>query len=143
LTADPRVVIAFDIACGSCHYCHSSEFSLCDNTNPNAHLADRLYGHGGAALFGFSHTFGGYAGGQAEYIRVPFIETNAIVIPDGVPDEKVLFISDILPTGYILADEIDPSFVITHRILISEGPETYKIFNDQKDDCIKAIIQMN
>ena len=99
-----RVVIPFDIACGSCHHCEAEEYSACDNTNPNSVLADKLYGHSGAGLFGYSHLYGGYAGGQAEYLRVPFIDTNSILIPEGISDEKVLFLSDILPTGYMAAE---------------------------------------
>lgn len=99
-----RIVIPFDIACGSCSHCGSEEYSLCDNTNPNAALADTLYDHGGAALFGYSHIYGGYAGGQAEFIRVPFVDTNSLVIPPGIPDDRVLFLSDIFPTGYMAAE---------------------------------------
>jgi len=99
-----RVVIPFDIACGSCRYCRDGEFSLCDNTNPNAALADHLYGHSGSGLFGYSHLFGGYAGGQAEFVRVPFIDTNSLVVPPEIDEEKVLFLSDILPTGYMAAE---------------------------------------
>ncbi len=99
-----RIVIPFDIACGSCAHCKEEDFSFCDNTNPNAVLADTLYAHGGSALFGYSHIYGGYAGGQAEYIRVPFVDTNSLVVPSGVPDEKVLFLSDIFPTGYMAAE---------------------------------------
>ncbi|MBX2987175.1 MAG: glutathione-dependent formaldehyde dehydrogenase [Bdellovibrionaceae bacterium] len=99
-----RIVIPFDIACGSCQHCHDEEYSLCDNTNPNAVMADKLYGHSGSALFGYSHLYGGYAGGQAEYIRVPFVDTNSLLVPSGVPDEKVLFLSDIFPTGYMAAE---------------------------------------
>lgn len=99
-----RVVIPFDIACGSCHHCELEEYSACDNTNPNSAIADKFYGHSGAGLFGYSHMYGGYAGGQAEFLRVPFADTNSILIPQGVPDEKVLFLSDILPTGYMAAE---------------------------------------
>ncbi|MES2803779.1 MAG: zinc-dependent alcohol dehydrogenase [Bdellovibrionota bacterium] len=99
-----RIVIPFDIACGSCYHCEQHEYSSCDNTNPNSNIADKLYGHSGAALFGYSHMFGGYAGGQAEYLRVPFVDTNSLVIPEGIADEKVLFLSDILPTGYMAAE---------------------------------------
>ena len=99
-----RVVIPFDIACGSCRHCEAEEYSACDNTNPNSVLADKLYGHSGSGLFGYSHLYGGYAGGQAEYLRVPFIDTNSILIPEEIPDEKVLFLSDILPTGYMAAE---------------------------------------
>lgn len=99
-----RIVIPFDIGCGSCHYCKTDEFSACDNSNPNAILADKLYGHSGSGLFGYSHLYGGYAGGQAEFIRVPYVDTNSLIIPKGIPDEKVLFLSDILPTGYMAAE---------------------------------------
>lgn len=99
-----RIVISFDIACGSCVHCEAQEYSVCDNTNPNAIMADTLYAHGGAGLFGYSHLYGGYAGGQAEYIRVPFVEVNSLVVPPGIDDEKVLFLSDIFPTGYMAAE---------------------------------------
>ena len=99
-----KIVIPFDIACGSCSHCKEEEYSFCDNTNPNAVLADTMYGHGGSALFGYSHIYGGYAGGQAEFIRVPFVDTNSLVIPQGIEDEKVLFLSDIFPTGYMAAE---------------------------------------
>lgn len=99
-----RVVIPFDIACGHCHYCQKQEYSSCDNSNPNAVIADKLYGHSASGLFGYSHIYGGYAGGQAEYLRVPFADTNSLVIPEDLPDDKVLFLSDILPTGYMAAE---------------------------------------
>lgn len=99
-----KIVIPFDIACGKCHHCESEEYSACDNTNPNSSLPDKLYGHGGSGLFGYSHMYGGYAGGQAEYIRVPFVDTNSLLIPPGISDEKVLFLSDIFPTGYMAAE---------------------------------------
>lgn len=98
-----KIVIPFDIACGHCSHCHDEEYSLCENTNPNAALGDTLYDHGGAALFGYSHIYGGYAGGQAEYIRVPHADTNSLIVPQGIDDEKVLFLSDIFPTGYMAA----------------------------------------
>jgi threonine dehydrogenase-like Zn-dependent dehydrogenase len=88
-------------------HCQEENFSFCDNTNPNGVLADKLYQHGGSALFGYSHIYGGYAGGQAEYIRVPFADVNSLVVPDGIPDEKVLFLSDIFPTGYMAAENAD------------------------------------
>lgn len=99
-----KIVIPFDIGCGHCHFCESEEYSLCDNSNPNSVMADKLYGYSGAGLFGYSHLYGGYAGGQAEFIRVPYVDTNSLVIPQGVDDEKVLFLSDIFPTGYMAAD---------------------------------------
>jgi threonine dehydrogenase-like Zn-dependent dehydrogenase len=95
-----RVVIPFTIACGSCLFCKSDLWSLCDNTNPNAHVAETMYGYSGSALFGYSHIYGGYAGGQAQYARVPFADVGPIKIENDLPDEKVLFLSDIFPTGY-------------------------------------------
>lgn len=99
-----RIVIPFDIGCGHCEFCQREEFSACDNTNPNSVLADKLYGYSGSGLFGYSHLYGGYAGGQAEYIRVPFADTNSVVVPRHLKDEQVLFLSDIFPTGYMAAE---------------------------------------
>ncbi len=99
-----KIVIPFDIGCGKCHHCKDEEYSACDNSNPNAIVADKLYGQAGSAAFGFSQIYGGYAGGQAEYIRVPYADTNSLIIPAGIPDEKVLFLSDIFPTGYMAAE---------------------------------------
>ena len=99
-----RVVVPFAIACGHCFFCRRELWSLCDNTNPNAWMADLLYGESGAALFGYSHMFGGYPGGQAEYVRVPFADTGPLKIPEELSDEQVLFLSDIFPTGYMAAE---------------------------------------
>ncbi|MEK6775015.1 MAG: zinc-dependent alcohol dehydrogenase [Bdellovibrionota bacterium] len=99
-----KIVIPFDIACGSCYHCKAEEYSACDNSNPNSLMADKLYGHSGAGLFGYSHMYGGYAGGQAEYIRVPYVDTNSLSVPAGIDDEKVIFLSDIFPTGYMAAE---------------------------------------
>ena len=99
-----RVVVPFTIACGSCGFCNKDLWSLCDNTNPNAHIAEAMYGYTGSALFGFSHIYGGYAGGQAQYARVPFADVGPIKIENDLPDEKVLFLSDIYPTGFQGAD---------------------------------------
>ncbi|MBF2072750.1 MAG: glutathione-dependent formaldehyde dehydrogenase [Synechococcales cyanobacterium C42_A2020_086] len=109
-----RVVVPFPIACGHCFFCQRDLWSLCDNSNPNAALAEKLYGHSPAALFGYSHLFGGYAGGQAEYARVPFADVGPIKIPDGLTDDQVLFLSDILPTGYMAAENcnIQPGDVV-------------------------------
>jgi threonine dehydrogenase-like Zn-dependent dehydrogenase len=104
LRVGDRIVIPFDIGCGSCHHCKAEEYAACDNSNPNAVLADKLYGHSGSGLFGYSHLYGGYAGGQAEFIRVPYADTNSLVIPNGIADEKVLFLSDIFPTGFMAAE---------------------------------------
>ncbi len=95
-----RVVVPFTIACGSCFFCNKDLWSLCDNTNPNAHVCEKMYGYSGSALFGYSHIYGGYAGGQAQYVRVPFADVGPIKIEGDVDDEKVLFLSDIYPTGY-------------------------------------------
>jgi len=104
LKVGDKVVIPFDIGCGKCHHCKMEEYSSCDNSNPNAQMADEQYGHSGAGLFGYSHMYGGYAGGQAEFIRVPYADTNSLIVPKGIADEKVLFLSDILPTGYMAAE---------------------------------------
>jgi threonine dehydrogenase-like Zn-dependent dehydrogenase len=95
-----RVVVPFNIACGGCFFCKTQLYSLCDNSNPNATIAAKMWGYSTAGLFGYSHLTGGYAGGQAQMVRVPFADVGPIKIPEGIPDEKVLFLSDILPTGY-------------------------------------------
>lgn len=102
-----RVVVPFTICCGQCYYCQSGEWSLCDNTNPNGIVLEKMYGATGAGLFGYSHLYGGYAGGQAEYVRVPFADVGPIVIENGLTDEQVLFLSDIFPTGYMAAENCD------------------------------------
>jgi threonine dehydrogenase-like Zn-dependent dehydrogenase len=99
-----RVVVPFAIACGNCFFCKKDLWSLCDNSNPNAALAEKLYGYSGSGLFGYSHLYGGYAGGQAQYARVPFADVGPLVIPPELPDEKVLFLTDIFPTGYMAAE---------------------------------------
>jgi threonine dehydrogenase-like Zn-dependent dehydrogenase len=95
-----RVVVPFPIACGRCYFCKQGIFGACDNSNPNAEIAEGLYSEAGAGIFGYSHMYGGYSGGQAEYVRVPFADVGPIKVPDGVSDEEVLFLSDILPTGW-------------------------------------------
>ena len=99
-----RVVVPFPIACGTCFFCLKGEFSLCDNSNPNAGVLEKLYGYSGAGLYGYSHLYGGYAGGQAEYARVPFADVGPVRVPEGLDDEQVLFLSDIFPTGYMAAE---------------------------------------
>jgi threonine dehydrogenase-like Zn-dependent dehydrogenase len=99
-----RVVVPFPIACGACAQCRRGLFSICENTNPNAWMAEKLWGYSPAGVFGYSHMLGGYAGGQSEYARVPFADVGPLKIPAGIPDEKVLFLSDIYPTGYMGAD---------------------------------------
>jgi len=102
-----RVVVPFTIACGRCNLCQQNLWSLCDNSNPNAWIAEKMYGFSASGLFGYSHLYGGYAGGQAEYARVPYADVGPIKIPDGLPDEQVLFLSDIFPTGYMAAENCD------------------------------------
>jgi threonine dehydrogenase-like Zn-dependent dehydrogenase len=99
-----RVVVPFAIACGNCFYCRNQMWSLCDNSNPNAGALEKLYGHSTAGVFGYSHLFGGYAGGQAEYVRVPFSDVGPMKVPDWIDDEHALFLSDIFPTGYEAAE---------------------------------------
>lgn len=109
-----RVVVAFPIACGQCFACAEQLYSLCENSNPNAGLAEKLMGHAPCGIFGYSHMLGGFAGGQAEYVRVPFADVGTIKIPENLSDEKVLFLSDIFPTGYMAAEmcNIKPSDTI-------------------------------
>lgn len=99
-----RVVVPFTISCGSCHFCKKQLFSCCDTSNPNAELAKKAMGHSPAGLFGYSHLLGGFPGGQAEYLRVPFADIGPIKVESDLPDEKVLFLSDIFPTGYMAAE---------------------------------------
>src|SRR6187549_2816759 len=108
LSVGDRVVVRFPIACGACNSCNAELYSLCENSNPNAGMAEKLWGHAGAGIFGYSHLTGGFAGGQAEYARVPFADVGPIRIEDrSIPDETVLFLSDILPTGYMGAEFCD------------------------------------
>ena len=107
LKVGDRVVVPFPIACGNCFSCKQEMYSLCENSNPNAWMAEKLWGHSPAGLFGYSHLTGGYAGGQAQYARVPFADIGLIKIPDGLSDEQVLFLSDIFPTGYMAAEACD------------------------------------
>lgn len=107
LKVGDRVVVPFPIACGGCASCASGLFSCCENSNPNAAIAEKLYGHPLAGIFGYSHLTGGYAGGQAEYVRVPFADVGPIKIESDLTDEQVLFLSDILPTGYMGAEMCD------------------------------------
>jgi len=100
-----RIVVPFDIACGECWFCQRQLYSCCDTTNPNAEAARQMMGQSPAGLYGYSHLTGGYAGGQAEYLRVVRADVNAVKIPEGLPDEKVVFLSDIFPTGYMAAEQ--------------------------------------
>src|SRR4249920_2004964 len=99
-----RVVVPFMIACGRCYFCKEQLWSLCDNSNPNAWMAEKISGYSGSGLFGYSHMYGGYPGGQAEYARVPFSDVGPIKVPDSLSDEQVVFLSDIFPTGYMAAE---------------------------------------
>ncbi|HYE51867.1 MAG TPA: zinc-dependent alcohol dehydrogenase [Azospirillaceae bacterium] len=115
LKAGDRVVVPFTITCGMCEQCRRGNFSLCENSNRNAHLASKVWGYSTAGLFGYSHVTGGYAGGQAEYVRVPFAETTVVKVPkSGLTDEQVLFLGDIFPTGWQAAVhcDIEPSDVV-------------------------------
>ena len=104
LKVGDRVVVPFTIACGRCYFCKEQLWSLCDNSNPNAWMAEKISGYSGSGLFGYSHMYGGYPGGQAEYARVPFSDVGPIKVPDSLSDEQVLFLSDIFPTGYMAAE---------------------------------------
>lgn len=104
LAPGDRVVVPFPIACGKCWYCEQGQYSLCDNTNPNAQIPEKMYGSSPAGLYGYSHAFGGFAGAQAEYIRIPYADTDHIKLTDGLDDDDALFLSDVLPTGWFAAD---------------------------------------
>ena len=114
LKVGDRVVVPFPIACGACNACAAELYSLCENTNPNARLAEKLWGFPTAGIFGYSHATGGFAGGQAEYARVPFADVGPLKIENGLTDEQVLLLSDIFPTGYMGAEfcDIAPGDVI-------------------------------
>src|SRR5213596_1837703 len=99
-----RVIVPFPIACGACAACRAELYSCCENTNPNAGLAEKMFGHPTAGIFGYSHLTGGFAGGQAQYARVPFADVGPLKIENDLPDDKVLFLSDIFPTGYMGAE---------------------------------------
>ena len=102
-----RVVVPFTISCGNCFFCQRDLWSLCDNSNPNTWMAEEFWGHSPCGIYGYSHLLGGYAGGQAEYARVPFADVGPIKIPEGLSDEQVLFLTDIFPTGYMAAENAD------------------------------------
>ena len=104
LKVGDRVVVPFTISCGECFFCRKGLFSACDRTNPNKPIAEKEMGHAPAGLFGYSHMMGGYPGGQAEYLRVPYADVGPLKIPEELPDEKVVFLSDIYPTGYMGAE---------------------------------------
>ena len=100
LKVGDRIVVPFTIICGQCEQCKRGNFSVCERTNRNKHIADKVFGHTTAGLFGYTHLTGGYPGGQAEYLRVPFADTTHIKVPDRLTDEQVLFLGDIFPTGW-------------------------------------------
>src|SRR5919108_624960 len=114
LKAGDRVVVPFPISCGNCFFCQKGLFSLCENSNPNAWMAEKVWGYSPCGIFGYSHLLGGYAGGQAEYVRVPFADVGPIKVPEELSDDQVLFLSDILPTGYMAAENcaIEPGDTI-------------------------------
>src|SRR6201987_3602576 len=104
LKVGDRVVVPFTIACGECFFCRNGFYSGCERTNPDHKDAAKLWGNSPACLFGYSHLLGGYAGGQAEYLRVPYADVGPIKVPEGLSDEQLIFLSDIFPTGYMAAD---------------------------------------
>jgi threonine dehydrogenase-like Zn-dependent dehydrogenase len=107
LKVGDRVVVPFTIACGSCFFCQQELWSCCDNSNPNYWIAEEMMGYSPSGLFGYTHMMGGYAGGQAQYARVPYADVGPLKLPEGVPDEKLIFLSDIFPTGYFAAVNAD------------------------------------
>ena len=107
LKVGDRVVVPFTIICGECEQCRRGNFSVCERTNRNKKIGDAVFGHTTAGLFGYTHLTGGYAGGQAEYVRVPYADVAPVKIPDGLTDEQVLFLGDIFPTGWQAAVQCD------------------------------------
>ena len=107
LAVGDRVIVPFNITCGTCPFCKDELYSLCDNSNPDAEKLRQIYGQSGAGLFGYSHLYGGYAGGQAEFVRIPFADVTHLKVPSHLEDEKVLFLTDIFPTGYQAAVNAD------------------------------------
>jgi threonine dehydrogenase-like Zn-dependent dehydrogenase len=107
LARGDRVIVPFPIACGRCWFCSNDLWSCCDNSNPNAAIAEKLYGFSPSGLFGYSHMMGGYAGGQAQYARVPYADVGPFKVPSHLRDEQVLFLTDIFPTGYMAAENCD------------------------------------
>ena len=114
LRVGDRIVVPFHISCGYCEFCKKGQFSLCDNTNPGHRKLEAMWGFSGAGIYGYSHLYGGFSGGQAEFVRVPFADVNHLKIPDQIPDEQSLFLTDIFPTGYMAAENcsIQPGDVI-------------------------------
>jgi threonine dehydrogenase-like Zn-dependent dehydrogenase len=115
-----RVVVPFPISCGKCRACQKGLFSACENSNPNAWLAEKIFGHSPAGIFGYSHITGGYAGGQAEFARVPFADVGPLKVPEGMTDEQVLFLSDIFPTGVWGAGPVGQFAIASARMLGAE-----------------------
>jgi threonine dehydrogenase-like Zn-dependent dehydrogenase len=107
LSVGDRVVVPFPIACGACGACRAERYASCENSNPNAGMAEHLWGHASSGMFGYSHLTGGFAGGQAEYVRVPFADVGPVKVPEGLTDEQVLFLSDVFPTGFMGAEMCD------------------------------------
>ena len=107
LSVGDRVVVPFPISCGACAQCRAGNFSVCENSNPNGWLQEKLFGHAGAGIYGYSHLTGGFAGGQAEYARVPFADIGPLKVPEGMTDDQVLLLSDVIPTGYFGAELAD------------------------------------
>jgi threonine dehydrogenase-like Zn-dependent dehydrogenase len=107
LKVGDRVVVPFPISCGNCRACQEEKYSLCENSNPNKWMAEKLFGDSPAGIYGYSHLLGGYAGGQAEYARVPFADVGPLKVPDGISDEQAIFLADVFPTGYMGAEMCD------------------------------------
>ncbi len=107
LKVGDRVVVPFPIGCGECFFCRRELWSCCDNTNPKSHIGEKMFGHATAGIFGYSHLTGGYAGGQAEFLRVPLADVNCQVMPEGLHDHQIVFLSDIFPTGYMAVEQCD------------------------------------
>jgi threonine dehydrogenase-like Zn-dependent dehydrogenase len=137
-----RIVVPFTIICGQCEQCRRGNFSVCETTNRNKHLAEKVFGHATAGLFGYTHLTGGYPGGQAEYVRVPFADTTHIKVPDTLSDEQVLFLGDIFPTGWQAAAqcEIEPSDTVA---VWGCGPVGQMAIRSAVLQCAKQVIAID
>jgi threonine dehydrogenase-like Zn-dependent dehydrogenase len=142
LKVGERVVIPFTIICGECEQCRRGNFSVCERTNRNKQVADKMFGHATAGLFGYTHLTGGYPGGQAEYLRVPYADKTHIKVPEGIPDEKLLFLSDIFPTGWQAAvqwlDKLPFGAVMNKGLTIRTG-QTH--VNRWSEDLLNRILE--
>lgn len=136
LSMGDRVVVPFPIACGNCYFCQNGMWSFCDNSNPKAALAEGMFGHAPAGIFGYSHLMGGYAGGQAEYVRVPYADVGPFKMGQTHVHRYLQPLFEMIESG-----QIDPSFIVTHIFPLEDAPDAYEIFKHKVDGCIKVVMK--